>query len=216
MAAQRRLGFLPHSHSWSYSNCLSILGPYGIWHIARECMYDTLLQVTVPCVRVVLPRILSVCFRVSSAPHFTVFTWPEASTINCASILDVVRKCVGNLLYTFTAASLLVTQIVHHLSEIGSGEHDRILVRLQLIYAPNSPCSEAAGIDGKVWLPSLPIQCQVLWLRSAIFSQAPTSVIDCVCPNAEAVLVRPSHPRRRFPCVVPLGVKRGASMDFFP
>jgi hypothetical protein len=116
--APRFSGTTTHSHSWNYSDCLSISGPYGIWHIAKECMYDTLLQV--PCVRVVLPRILSVCFRVSSAPHFTAFTWPEASTINCTS-MDAVRKCVGNLLYTFTAAG---HPIVHHLSEIGSGEHD--------------------------------------------------------------------------------------------
>jgi hypothetical protein len=118
-----RLCYKCYSYSsWSNSDCLS-MGPYGIWHVARACIKACICMIPSFFLASVLGFL---CSHILSAPHFTIFTWPEAPTINCTSIY-FVRKCVCNswcnLLYTFNAASHddSVSDL-HHLSEIESGE----------------------------------------------------------------------------------------------
>jgi hypothetical protein len=124
-------------------------------------MYDTL---------VLLLSFLSVCSRAS--PHFTIFTWPEAaSTINWQLYSIRVWKCVGNLLHTFTAADF------RHLSEIRSGEHNRVDPMLPISLAVSCPV--------------------VVHDRDAVFSQALGNYNNCECPNAEATIVRSYDPRRQ-------------------
>ncbi|KAF8496858.1 hypothetical protein F5888DRAFT_370662 [Russula emetica] len=148
---------------------------------------------------------LCVCSRVSSAPHFT---WPEASIINCTSI-DVVRKCVGNSLYTFTAASHGALIYTDYTTWHGSLRLEMVdMIELKEGLQSLTVRLRASPVDRQVWL----------LLCHTVQSYCGTSVINRVCPNAEAALrvARSSQPRRRFPCVVPLGVTSGASMHFFP
>lgn len=115
-------------------------------------MYDTL---------VLLLSFLSVCSRAS--PHFTIFTWPEAaSTINWQLYSIRVWKCVGNLLHTFTAADFC------HLSEIRSGEHNRVDPMLPISLAVSCPV--------------------VVHDRDTVFSQALGNYNNCECPNAEVLM----------------------------